>query len=371
MKHIMHTDKNRENKHFIRTKYREYNRSKRYKYRPESEWRTVMKGTDTILEVEDLRTCFYTPGATIPAVDGISFNVGRGKVIGIVGESGCGKSVTGLSIMGLLPGPQGQISGGTIRYWQERKQRAVELTKLGTRQYGTFRGSEIAMIFQEPMTALDPLFPVGKQLDECLRFHNKGLSLVERRSLIRRLLASVGISRDGIYNSYPFELSGGMLQRVLIAMALCGDPKLIIADEPTTALDVTIQAQILLLLKNLQKERGISLLFISHDLGVIAGIADEVIVMYAGRIVEQGTVREIFDTPCHPYTVALMRSRPDLERETDLLEVIPGTVPDLRTMPGGCHFHPRCIHFGKACIDQYPPYCWVSKTHRVSCFFTA
>ncbi|MDR2759854.1 MAG: ABC transporter ATP-binding protein [Spirochaetaceae bacterium] len=365
----MSVDKNQENKQIVRAKYREYNRIKRYRYRPESEWSTAMKGDDTILEVEDLRTCFYTSSATIPAVDGISFSVGRGKVIGIVGESGCGKSVTGLSIMGLLPGPRGQISGGTIRYWQERKQRAVELTRLGTRQYGAFRGSEIAMIFQEPMTALDPLFPVGKQIDECLRFHNKVLSPAERRNLIRRLLASVGIGRDGIYNSYPFELSGGMLQRVLIAIALCGDPKLIIADEPTTALDVTIQAQILLLLKNLQKERGISMLFISHDLGVIAGIADEVIVMYAGCIAEQGTVREIFDTPCHPYTAALMRCRPDLERETDMLEAIPGTVPDLRTISGGCHFQPRCVHFGKLCTDRCPPYYWVSKTHRISCFY--
>jgi peptide/nickel transport system ATP-binding protein len=364
----MSVDKNRENKQFIRAKYREYNRTKRYRYRPESEWCTAMTGNDTILEIEGLRTYFYIPGAAIPAVDGISFNVGRGRVIGIVGESGCGKSAIGLSIMGLLPGPQGQISGGSIRYWQECKQRAVELTKLGTRQYGAFRGSEIAMIFQEPMTALDPLFPVGKQIDECLRFHKKGLSPRERRDLIRRLLGSVGINRDGIYNSYPFELSGGMLQRVLIAMALCGDPKLIIADEPTTALDVTIQAQILLLLKNLQKERGMSMLFISHDLGVIAGIADEVIVMYAGRIVEQGTVQEIFDTPCHPYTAALMRSRPDLERETDSLELIPGTIPDLRTLPGGCYFKPRCIRCGAPCADQYPPYYWVSKTHRVSCF---
>jgi peptide/nickel transport system ATP-binding protein len=365
----MSTDKKQENKQLLRQKYREYYRTKQYRQRPESEWRTVMKGADTILEVEDLRTCFYTPNGTVAAVDGISFNVGRGKVVGIVGESGCGKSVTGFSVMGLLPGPRGQIAGGTIRYWQERQHRAVELTKLGTRQYGAFRGAEIAMIFQEPMTALDPLFPVGKQLDECLRFHNKLLSPAERRNSIRQLLDSVGIGRDGIYNSHPFELSGGMLQRVLIAMALCGHPKLIIADEPTTALDVTIQAQILLLLKKLQKEQRISLLFISHDLGVIAGIADEVIVMYAGRIVEQGTVQEIFNTPCHPYTIALMNSRPDLEREVELLEVIPGTVPDLSVMHAGCYFQPRCGCSQRSCTVQYPPYYQSSETHRVSCFF--
>jgi peptide/nickel transport system ATP-binding protein len=367
----MSADKKGEYKRLARKKYREYHRAKRYRYRPESEWQTSMKGKNTILEVENLRSYFYTADGTIPAVDGVSFTVGRGKVVGIVGESGCGKSVTGLSIMGLLPGPQGQIADGRIRYWQERKQRAVELTKLGSRQYGAFRGTEIAMIFQEPMTALDPLFPVGKQLDECLRFHNKALSSVERRGFIRRLLGSVGIVREGIYNSYPFELSGGMLQRILIAMALSGHPKLIVADEPTTALDVTIQAQVLLLLKNLQKEQGISMLFISHDLGVIAGIADEVIVMYAGRIVEQGTVQEIFDAPSHPYTMALMNSRPDLERDLELLEIIPGTIPDLRVMPRGCYFQPRCVRFGKSCIDRYPSYYWVSETHRVSCFLAA
>jgi peptide/nickel transport system ATP-binding protein len=247
----------------------------------------------------------------------------------------------------------------------------VELTQLGDAQLAEFRGAELAMVFQEPMTALDPLFPVGKQLDECLEFHRKLMSREERREHIRRLLYSVGITRDGVYSSYPFELSGGMLQRILIAMALCCDPKLIIADEPTTALDVTIQAQILRLLKELQKERGISMILISHDLGVIAEAADEVIVMYAGRIVEQGTAEEIFNHPGHPYTIALMKSRPSLEEDLESLQVIPGIVPDLANLPGGCAFHPRCERSGGPCQNEYPPFVWVSGSHRVGCFFAA
>lgn len=361
-------EKLREIKKFNNKMYRQYKKNNKKKV-PESEYVTTMKDPSNILEFDNLRTYFYTDAGTVKAVDGVSFEIPIGKTVGVVGESGCGKSVTSLSLMRLLQGPQGQIAGGAIRYNQKSKNRAVDIAKVPISEMQKIRGNEIAMIFQEPMTTLNPVFTIGNQLDECIALHNPDMSKKDIRDRSIEMLKLVGIARpEGIYDSYPHELSGGMRQRVVIAMALSCDPGLIIADEPTTALDVTIQAQILDLLRDLKNKINASIMLITHDLGVVAEMADYVVVMYAGRIVEQGTAQEIFYNPLHPYTIGLMKSKPVLNQEVDRLYSIPGNVPNPINLPPHCYFKNRCEKCVKACEGAYPELINVTPTHKVSCY---
>ena len=273
---------------------------------PESEYLTEMKDPKNVLEIENLRTCFFTDVGVVKSVDGISFEIPEGKTVGVVGESGCGKSVTSLSIMQLLQRPQGQIVEGEIRF--NLGDKAYDIAKAPMQAMEHLRGNLISMIFQEPMTSLNPVFKIGNQIDEVLELHNKSMTPEEIKARSIELLEMVGIANsEGVYRMYPHELSGGMRQRVVIAMALACNPKLIIADEPTTALDVTIQAQILDLMRDLKNRINSSIMFITHDLGVIAEMADYVVVMYAGKVVEKGTAEEIFAHPAHPYTIGLRR----------------------------------------------------------------
>ena len=327
--------------------YKKFNQEKKRKNIPEEEYITTMRDTDNIIELDNLKTYFYTDAGTVKAVDGVSFDIPKGKTIGVVGESGCGKSVTSLSIMRLLQGPQGQIAGGKIRYNQDN--RAIDLTKISNKEMQKIRGNEISMIFQEPMTSLNPIFTIGDQLSEPIELHNPEMNKEQVKNRVIELLKLVGIARaEGIIHNYPHELSGGMKQRVVIAMALSCSPRLIIADEPTTALDVTIQAQILDLLRDLKDKINASIMLITHDLGVVAEMADYVVVMYAGRVVEQGTVKEIFHDPKHPYTIGLMKSRPVLNEEIGRLYSIPGNVPNPIGMPSHCFFKNRC----EKCIEK-------------------
>ena len=355
-------------KKFNAVKYKEYNKKQRRKRIPESEYMTTMADDHNILEFDNLRTYFYTDAGTVKAVDGVSFQIPRGATIGVVGESGCGKSVTSLTTMGLLAGPTGQVAGGSIRYNQKSQNRAVDLTKLPRKEFEKIRGNEISMIFQEPMTALNPVFTIGDQLCECISLHLPELKKDEVEARALEVLELVGIKREGILNNYPHELSGGMRQRVVIAMALCCDPQLIIADEPTTALDVTIQAQILDLLRNLKDKINASIMLITHDLGVVAEMADYVVVMYAGRVVEQGTAEDIFHHPAHPYTIGLMKSKPMLGEKIDRLYSIPGNVPNPINLPEHCYFKNRCESCVEACEGLYPELVSLSKTHKVSCY---
>ena len=290
----------------------------------------------SLLEVKDLKTYFYTDSGVAKAVDGVTFSLDKGKTLGIVGESGCGKSVTSLSIMRLVDPATGRNEGGSIMFDGQ------DLLKLPEREMRKLRGNRISMIFQEPMTSLNPVFTIGYQIEESLKLH-KGLDKQAARNRAIELLELVGIPEAGKrVDEYPHQLSGGMRQRVMIAMALSGDPELLIADEPTTALDVTIQAQILQLLKDLQKKLHMSIIIITHDLGVIAEMADEVAVMYAGDIVEKAPTRALFDDPKHPYTIGLMNSIPDIDDHVTRLRTLEGLVPSLYDMPGGCRFAPRC-----------------------------
>lgn len=346
--------------------YKKFNKEKKRTNIPESEYITEMRNTDNIIELDNLKTYFYTDAGTVKAVDGVSFDIPKGKTIGVVGESGCGKSVTSLSIMRLLQGPQGQIAGGQIRYNQDN--RAIDLTKISMKEMQKIRGNEISMIFQEPMTSLNPIFTIGDQLSEPIELHNPEMSKQEVKNRVIELLKLVGIARaEGIVNNYPHELSGGMKQRVVIAMALSCSPRLIIADEPTTALDVTIQAQILDLLRDLKDKINASIMLITHDLGVVAEMADYVVVMYAGRVVEQGTVKEIFHDPRHPYTIGLMKSRPVLNEEIGRLYSIPGNVPNPIGMPSHCFFKNRCEKCIEKCSEDYPELRKITDTHKVSC----
>ena len=346
--------------------YKKFNQEKKRKNIPESEYITTMRDTDNIIELDNLKTYFYTDAGTVKAVDGVSFDIPKGKTIGVVGESGCGKSVTSLSIMRLLQGPQGQIAGGKIRYNQDN--RAIDLTKISNKEMQKIRGNEISMIFQEPMTSLNPIFTIGDQLSEPIELHNPEMSKEQVKNRVIELLKLVGIARaEGIIHNYPHELSGGMKQRVVIAMALSCSPRLIIADEPTTALDVTIQAQILDLLRDLKDKINASIMLITHDLGVVAEMADYVVVMYAGRVVEQGTVKEIFHDPKHPYTIGLMKSRPVLNEEIGRLYSIPGNVPNPIGMPSHCFFKNRCEKCIEKCAGDYPELISVTDTHKVSC----
>ena len=290
----------------------------------------------SLLEVKDLKTYFYTDSGVAKAVDGVTFSLDKGKTLGIVGESGCGKSVTSLSIMRLVDPATGRNEGGSIVFDGQ------DLLTLPEQEMRKLRGNRISMIFQEPMTSLNPVFTIGDQISESLKLH-KGLDKKAARDRAIELLELVGIPEAGKrVDEYPHQLSGGMRQRVMIAMALSGDPELLIADEPTTALDVTIQAQILQLLKDLQKKLHMSIIIITHDLGVIAEMADEVAVMYAGDIVEKAPTRALFDDPKHPYTIGLMNSIPDINDHVSRLRTLEGLVPSLYDMPSGCRFAPRC-----------------------------
>ncbi len=394
---------------------------------PESEFVTQMKDPSNILEVEDLHSYFFTDQGVVKAVNGVSFQVPQGSTVGIVGESGCGKSVTSMSVMRLLQGPQGQIVEGSIRFksydfklggdgkpipiWDddengnpvyvevkdkkgnvkrdkegnplterrqkrdeygtklyEMEEKVFDIAKMPIKEMYRLRGRQIAMIFQEPMTSLNPVFTIGNQLDEVTLLHVPGATREEAKRRSIEMLNLVGIAMpERVYASYPHELSGGMRQRVMIAMALEGNPRLIIADEPTTALDVTIQAQILDLLRGLKDRINGSILLITHDLGIIAEMADFVVVMYAGRIIEQGTASEIFHHPMHPYTIGLQKSKPTMDSKSDSLFNIPGNVPNPIEMPNYCYFRERCSGCVKACFGDYPEMVQVSPTHFVAC----
>ena len=335
---------------------------------PESEYLTEMHDPNNAVEFDNLHTYFFTDTGVVKSVDGVTFSVPIGKTVGVVGESGCGKSVTSLSLMQLLQRPQGQVVEGEIRLNLGSK--AYDVTKAPDSVMQHLRGNYISMIFQEPMTALNPVFRIGDQVDEVLALHNeKGHDEAQIKARTIELLEMVGIANsEGVYKMFPHELSGGMRQRVMIAMALACSPKLIIADEPTTALDVTIQAQILDLLRNLKDQINSSIMFITHDLGVIAEMADYVVVMYAGRIVEQGTAEEIFSHPAHPYTIGLMASKPVVGRQVEKLYSIPGKVPNPINMPNYCYFKDRCELQLPCCSGEYPCEISLSPTHKVSCY---
>ena len=448
---------------------RKYEKQKKAKI-PESDYITSMKKDDTIIEIENLHTYFFTDSGTVKAVNGVSFDIPEGSVVGVVGESGCGKSVTSLAIMRLVQGPQGQIVDGSIRFKSsdfiydekgkpvpvyerdakgeivyapacvrnrngevrtdpvqkkdlngeplfeekdgkkvpvyetdengeivraprlkkdkegnpvlepvqkrdsngfpvfETEPKVFDIAKMPIGEMRKLRGKEIAMIFQEPMTSLNPVFTIGNQLDEAILVNNPGVTNEQAKRHSINMLTQVGIAMpEEVYKKFPHELSGGMRQRVMIAMALSCNPRLIIADEPTTALDVTIQAQILELLKELKNKINGSIMLITHDLGVIAGMADYVVVMYAGRVIEKGTVYDIFDNPLHPYTVGLQKSKPVVNRDVERLYSIPGNVPNPINMPSHCYFKDRCNRCCEKCGGEYPELIQVSETHSVAC----
>ncbi|MGM9521399.1 MAG: ABC transporter ATP-binding protein [Oscillospiraceae bacterium] len=328
-----------------------------------------MHDPNNAVEFDNLHTYFFTDAGTVKAVDGVTFEVPIGKTVGVVGESGCGKSVTSLSLMQLLQRPQGQVVEGEIRL-NIGNDKAYDVTKMPNEKMQDLRGNYMSMIFQEPMTALNPVFRIGDQVDEVIALHDgEGKSKENIKARTIELLEMVGIANsEGVYRMYPHELSGGMRQRVMIAMALACNPKIIIADEPTTALDVTIQAQILDLLRQLKDRINSSIMFITHDLGVIAEMADYVVVMYAGRIVEKGTAEEIFANPSHPYTIGLMASKPVVGKRVDKLYSIPGKVPNPVNMPDYCYFKDRCEMCVEGCEGEYPCEISLSETHKVSCY---
>ena len=359
----------------------------------ESEFTTEMKDPANILEIEDLHTYFFTDQGVVKAVNGVSFNVPKNATVGVVGESGCGKSVTSMSVMQLLQGPQGQIVSGAIRFNShdfkrdshgnliptgevdhngtplfEMEDKVFDIASMPIHEIHRIRGRQIAMIFQEPMTSLNPVFTIGEQLDEVTFFHVPGATKEMAQARSMEMLSLVGIAApERVYKAFPHELSGGMRQRVMISMALACNPRLIIADEPTTALDVTIQAQILDLLRDLKDKMDGSILLITHDLGVIAEMADFVVVMYAGRVIEMGTVDEIFHDPRHPYTIGLQKSKPTMDSDSDTLFNIPGNVPNPVNMPNHCYFKERCDRCIEKCGGDYPCMVQVSPTHFVSC----
>ena len=318
--------------------------------------------TQKLLSVKGLKTYFYTDDGVIPAVDGVSFDLDRGGTIGIVGESGCGKSVTSLSVMGLIPQPPGKIEGGEIIF------EGRNLLELDEAEMRHIRGNDISMIFQEPMTSLNPVFTVGNQICEAIMLH-QGLDKNAAREKAIEMLRLVGIpSPEKRIDDYPHQMSGGMRQRVMIAMALSCNPKLLIADEPTTALDVTIQAQILDLMRELREETGTAIMMITHDLGVIAELVEKVVVMYTGKIVESADTLTIFQEPMHPYTIGLLGSIPRLDGDGSRLQAIPGTVPIPGSFPVGCGFHPRCPFATDLCRAKVPPAFEVSEGHSVACW---
>ncbi|HWA81674.1 MAG TPA: ABC transporter ATP-binding protein [Acetobacteraceae bacterium] len=314
-----------------------------------------------LLAIEGLRTVFRQRSGEVPAVDGVDLTIARGETLGIVGESGCGKSVLSLSVLRLIA-PPGRISAGRILF------EGADLLALPPAAMRAIRGNRIAMIFQEPMTSLNPSFTVGAQIIEAMRAHDRSLSARALRARAVEALTQVRIpAPERRLDEYPHLLSGGMRQRVMIAMALACRPDLLIADEPTTALDVTVQAEILALLSDLQRETGMAIILITHDLGVVAEMADKVAVMYAGRIVEQAPVTALFDDPQHPYTLGLLGSVPRLEQQRERLLAIEGTVPPPFALPSGCRFHPRCAFAAPACAETDPPLAELTAAHRVAC----
>lgn len=344
-----------------------YEKKRKRKNVPESEYLTTMKDPRNAVEFDDLHTHFFTDAGVVKAVDGVSFEVPIGKTVGVVGESGCGKSVTSLSLMQLLQRPQGQVVGGSIRL--NLGDKAYDVAKMPDEKVRNLRGNFVSMIFQEPMTSLNPVFRIGEQINEVIELHEgTGKTEAEIKARTIELLEMVGIANsEGVYRMYPHELSGGMRQRVCIAMALACNPRLIIADEPTTALDVTIQAQILALLRELQQQRRMSIMFITHDLGVISEIADRVIVMYAGRVVEEADVRTLLDEPLHPYTRGLLAAIPENYLPERGFYAIPGVGGDPRKGTG-CRFAPRCGQACQRCREQAPRLAEAAPGHRVSCF---
>lgn len=329
---------------------------------------TTMADPDNVVEFDNVCTYFFTDVGTVKAVDGVNFSVPKCSTVGVVGESGCGKSVTSLSLMQLLARPAGQTVGGQIRF-NLGDGKAYNIVNTPNSVMEKIRGNQISMIFQEPMTSLNPVFRIGEQIDEVTKLHNPDMSDDDVKARTLEMLELVGIAnKEGVYSMYPHELSGGMRQRICIAIALACNPTLIIADEPTTALDVTIQAQILDLLENLKEKLKSSIMLITHDLGVVAGMADYVVVMYAGRVVEKGTAEEIFHNPCHPYTIGLMRSKPVVGKKVDALYNIPGSVPNPVNMPEYCYFRDRCEMHCDRCSGKYPPEIRISDTHIVSCY---
>ncbi|MEC0107493.1 ABC transporter ATP-binding protein [Paenibacillus taichungensis] len=315
-----------------------------------------------MIEIEQLETHFYSEEGNVKAVDGVSLKVREGETVCIVGESGCGKSVTAMSIMGLIEEPAGKVVGGAIRFGGR------DLLRESKSSLRAIRGNDISMIFQEPMSSLNPVLKIGEQLMEPLIVHLK-MSKKQARARAVELIAEVGISRpEQIANSYPHELSGGMLQRIMIAIAISCNPKLLIADEPTTALDVTIQAQILDMLQHIKSQSGTSILMITHDLGVVAEMADYVVVMYAGKVVEEGKVVQLFESPKHPYTQGLLRSKPIINQRQDELYSIPGHVPDPLSLKDSCHFADRCEHCMSICNTQMPTLKQLGPGQKAACF---
>ena len=377
---------------------KEMRRLEKEKNRPkhESEYLATMRDENNILEIEDLHSYFFTDQGVVKAVNGVSFDIPLNSTVGVVGESGCGKSVTSMSVMRLLQGPTGQIVNGSIRFKAndfkrdakgkcipkldengnvvayEKEEKTFDIAKMPIKEMYRLRGRQMAMVFQEPMTSLNPIFTIGEQLDEVTLLHVPGATKQSAKEHSIEMLNMVGIAMpERVYKAYPHELSGGMRQRVMIAMALAGEPRLIIADEPTTALDVTIQAQILQLFNDLKTRINGSILLITHDLGVIAEMADYVVVMYAGRIIEKGTASEIFHNPCHPYTQGLQKSKPTMKSNEEKLFNIPGNVPNPINMPDYCYFKERCSKCVKKCSGDYPEMVQVSPTHFVACHLYA
>ena len=329
---------------------------------------TKMRDANNVVEFDNVCTYFFTDVGTVKAVDGVSFDIPKCATVGVVGESGCGKSVTSLSLMQLLQRPNGQTVGGEIRF-NQGDGTALNIVNTPTAQMEKIRGNRISMIFQEPMTSLNPVFRIGDQVDEVTRLHHPEMSREDVKARTLEMLELVGIAnKEGVYSMYPHELSGGMRQRVMIAIALACSPTLIIADEPTTALDVTIQAQILELMQELQKKLGMAIIMITHDLGVIADMCDEIIVMYAGRICERGTADEIFYNPRHEYTKGLLRSIPRLDTRHRKLIPIAGSPVDLTNMPKGCAFASRCDHAMKICLGELPEELPINDNHMASCW---
>ncbi len=361
----------RRNRRITRKLEKEHKR----KHVNESVYTTNMRDDNNVVEFDNVCSYFFTDIGVVKAVDGISFDVPKRSTVGIVGESGCGKSVTSLSLMQLLQRPSGQTVGGQIRLNLGSEGEAINIVKAPTEVMQQLRGNKMSMIFQEPMTSLNPVFKIGEQVNEVITLHYKDMNKEEVKARTLKLLDLVGIAnKEGVYEMYPHELSGGMRQRVMIAIALACNPELIIADEPTTALDVTIQAQILDLLKGLKDKINSSIMLITHDLGVVANMADYVVVMYAGRVIEKGTAKEIFENPCHPYTIGLMKSKPVVGKKVDELYNIPGFVPNPINMPDYCYFRDRCEYCCEKCHDKeggygiYPPEIKISETHVVSCY---
>ncbi|MDD4113443.1 MAG: ABC transporter ATP-binding protein [Herbinix sp.] len=347
---------------------KQFEKEKNRKNVDEEEYLTQMRDPANVVEFDNLHTYFFTDVGTVKSVNGVSFDIPQGKIVGVVGESGCGKSVTSLSLMQLVQAPTGQIVEGSIRY-QNSDGKCYEITKMPKDKMLKIRGKDIAMIFQEPMTSLNPVFKIGYQMDEVVLLHTEGATAESAKARSIEMLNLVGIAAvEKVYASYPHELSGGMRQRVMIAMALACNPRLIIADEPTTALDVTIQAQILELLREVKDKINGSIMLITHDLGVIAEMVDTVVVMYAGRIIEKGTVQEIFHEPKHPYTVGLMKSKPGSHNTSgDRLYSIDGQVPNPINMPNHCYFYNRCEKAMGICSQEYPGMIRFSPTHFAAC----